>query len=105
MAVLDTSNSGSSGLFPRPGAYAQDFPNLSVQELWAHHLEAEAHLTQKFGFKWTPDGRPYQDIVMDAMRVRMKHNRSQSLWPFRVLYRYFVTRRRISNRSVVEQFP
>jgi hypothetical protein len=105
LTILDTSNSGSIGLFPRPGAYAQSFPNLSVQELWRRHLEGEAHLAKKFGFQWKPINRSYYELVVKAMRVRMQYNRSQFLWPVRVLYRFFVTRHRIANRTIVEQFP
>jgi hypothetical protein len=105
LTILDTSNSGALGLFPRPGAYAQSFPNISAQDLWRLHLEGEAHLTKKFGCQWKPINRSYYDLVVEAMRVRMKYNRSQFLWPVRVLYRFFVTRHRIANRSIVEQFP
>jgi hypothetical protein len=105
LTILDTSNSGSLGLFPRPGAYVQSFPNISAQETWQRHLEGEAHLTKKFGFHWVPIKHPYEELVVEAMRVRMKFNRSQSFWPFRVLYRYFVTRHRIANRTIMQQFP
>lgn len=105
LTILDTSNSGSLGLFPRPRAYAQSFPNLSAQETWKRHLDGEAYLTKKFGFKGLPIMRPYEDLVADAMRVRMKYNRAQLFWPIRVLYRYFVTRHRIANRTIMEQYP
>jgi hypothetical protein len=105
LTILDTSNSGSLGLFPRPGAYAQSFPNISAQELWRKHQEGEAYLTQKFGFRWVPIKRTYEELVTEAMRIRMKYNRSQFLWPVRVLYRYFVTRHVIANRTIAQQFP
>ncbi len=105
MMILDTGSSGSQGLFPRPGAYAQSFPNLQPQFVWQKHLEGEAYLMQKFGYRWMPMDRPYEEILVDAMRIRMKHNRSQSLWPFRVLYRYFVTRHQLVNRTIAQQFP
>jgi len=105
LTILDTSTSGSLGLFPRPGAYGQSFPGLSPQEMWRRHLEGEAHLTKKFGYRWVPLKRPYGEIVADAMRVRMRYNRSQLLWPFRVLYRYAVTRHRLVNRTIAQQFP
>ena len=40
LTVLDTTNSGSLDLFPRPGAYKQKFPGMSVQETWQRHLGA-----------------------------------------------------------------
>jgi hypothetical protein len=105
LTVLDTSNSGTLGLFPRPGAYAQSLPRISAQETWRRHLEGEAQLTKKFGFQWVPIARSYEELLTAAMRIRMKHNRSQSFWPVRVLYRYFVTRHLTSNKSIAQQFP
>lgn len=105
LTILDTSNSGSLGLFPRPGAYAQSFPSISAQEVWERHLAGEAHLSKKFGFRWAPLKRDYEDLVVEAMRIRMKYNRSQLFWPIRVLYRYFITRHRIANRTIMQQFP
>jgi hypothetical protein len=104
LTILDTTNSGSPDLFPRPGGYKQNFPGISVQEIWRHHLEGEAHLSKKFGYEWTPINRPYEELLAAAMPIRMNHNRSQSFWPFRVLYRYFVTGRRNYNRSIRQQF-
>lgn len=105
LTILDTTNSGSPDLFPRPGAYKQNFPRVSTQETWQRHLEGEAHLSKKFGYQWVPINRPYEEILASAMRVRMSHNRSKSFWPFRVLYRNFVTGRRNINRSIQQQFP
>jgi hypothetical protein len=105
LTILDTTNSGSPDLFPRPGAYKQNFPGISVQEIWRHHLEGESQLSKKFGFDWRPINRPYEELLAGAMRIRMNHNRSQSLWPFRVLFRYFVTGRRHYNQSIQRRFP
>ena len=104
LTILDTGTSGSGGLFPRPGAYLQSFPNISPQEAWQRHLESEAYLSKKFGYIWVPLKRPYEQILPEAMRLRMKYNRSQLFWPFRVLYRYFVTRHLIKNRTIAQQF-
>jgi hypothetical protein len=105
LTLLDTSNSGSIGLFPRPGAYAQSFPGISAEEIWRRHLEGEAYLNEKFKFPRVHITRPYEDVVVSAMRIRMQYNRAQSFWPVRVLYRYFVTRKKIANRTVMQQFP
>jgi hypothetical protein len=103
--ILDTSNSGSLGLFPRPGAYAQSFPGISAEEVWKRHLEGEEYLTTKFGFPWVRIKMPYLQLVAEATRIRMQYARSQSFWPFRVLYRYFVTRHTIRNKTVMQQYP
>jgi len=105
LTVLDTGTSGSLGLFPRPGAYAQSFPNISARDAWQRHLEGEKHLSEKFGFVWVPLKRSYEDLFVAAARLRMKYNRAQAFWPIRVLYRYFVTRHCVVNRSIAQQFP
>ena len=105
LTVLDTTNSGSFDLVPRPGAYRQNFPGISVSDTWRRHLEGEAHLSQKFGYQWSTINRPSEELLADAMRVRMSYNRSQSFWPLRVLYRNFVTGRRDINQSIMHQFP
>ena len=105
LTILDTSNSSTLGMFPRPGAYAQNFPKAPAQEVWRRHLDGEEHLSRKFGFRWVPIAKSYEELFMAAVRVRMKHNRSQLFWPVRVLYRYFVTRHLTTNRPIATQFP
>lgn len=102
---FDSSNSGSLGLFPRPGAFAQSFPGLSAEELWKRHLEGETYLMQRFGLKPLNTNRPYVETFFELTRIRMQYVRSQSFWPVRVLYRFFVTRRRMVNRTVMQNYP
>lgn len=104
LKILDTSSSGTIGMLPRPGAYAQSIPGASAQEIWEKHLEGEAHLKMKLGLRPERVNRPYEETMMEALRVRMQHNRSQFLWPVRVLYRYFVTRHLIKGRTIAQQF-
>jgi hypothetical protein len=103
--IVDTTNSRNLGMFPRPGAYAQGFPHASAQETWQKHLEGEIYLRERFGLKLASDNRPYQELVIAAMRIRMKYNCSQFLWPVRVLVRYFVTRHFMVNRTIAQQYP
>ena len=105
LTVLDSTASNAIGLFPRPGGYAQSFPGITPQELWRRHLEGEAHLTAKFGYHWQPMGGEYEDILVDAARLRMQVVRSQSFWPARVLYRFFVTRPKLLNKTIAQQYP
>jgi hypothetical protein len=105
LTVLDTGASASIGLMPRPGAYAQAFPGATPEEVWQRHLEGEAHLSAKFRYDWRPLNRDYVDILIDAARLRMQFVRSQFLWPARVLYRFAVTRHKLVNKTIAEQFP
>lgn len=104
-AVLDTSTSRSQGLFPRPGAYAQSFPNASIEDVWQRHLEAETFLGERYGLRLVPAENSYEELVLPAMRLRMTFARSQALWPVRVLYRWAVTRHTRVNRTVAQQCP
>ena len=102
---LCTDNSGNLGLFPRPGSYNQSYPNTSPQELWKRHLEGEAYLSRKFGCQWAPLTQSFEEVVLASIRLKMQYNRSQFMWPVRVLYRYFVTCHLLKNRSIMEQYP
>jgi hypothetical protein len=90
-------------LFLRPGAYAQSFPKASIEELLQRHLDAELFLGERHGLRLLASGYSYEQLVLPAMRLRMKHGRSQFLWPVRVLYRWAVTRHRLVNRTVAQQ--
>lgn len=102
---LETSSSGSLGLFPRPGAYVQSFPDISAEEIWKRHLEGEEYINKKFGYPWVRIKTPFLEFILQMLRIKMQHVRSESFWPFRVLYRYFVTRHSIRNKTIMEQFP
>jgi hypothetical protein len=103
---LETSNSGDTGMFPRrPGKYAQDFPNVSPDELWRRHLEAETYLLQKFKIEQKSLSMPYEQLLLHNMRLQMRYIRSIPFYPFRALYWFAVTRRRMANRSIQQQFP
>jgi hypothetical protein len=105
LTILDTSNSGSPYLFPRPRAYRQSFRGASVEDVWRRHLEGEAYLTQKFGYQWASKPGPYEELLLPAIRLRMNYVRSQFLWPFKVAFRYFVAGRLHENRTIAQQFP
>lgn len=103
---LDTGTSGSIGMFPRrPNQYQQSFPNISPDEAWQHHLEAEAYLMRKFNIQWKSLRMPYEQILFKATRLQMQFVRSIPFYPFLALYWYFVSRRRMANRSIQQQYP
>jgi hypothetical protein len=103
---LDTGTSGSTGMFPRrPHQYQQSFPNVTPDEAWRRHLEAENYLASRFGIQLKPLSMPYEQILLKAMRLRMQFVRSIPFYPFCALYWFFVTRNRMANRSIQQQFP
>jgi hypothetical protein len=103
---LDTGTSGSTSMFPqRPNQYQQSFPNVPPDEVWRRHLEAEAYLMNKFGLKWKALTMPYEQVLLNAIRLRMQFVRSIPFYPFRALYWYAVMRSRMANRSIQQQYP
>jgi hypothetical protein len=46
-----------------------------------------------------------EQLLPEAIQLRMKYNRAQTFWPPRVLYRFFVTRHRVANKNIAQQFP
>ncbi|MDB6111061.1 MAG: hypothetical protein JWR69_2811 [Pedosphaera sp.] len=103
---LNTGTSNGIGMFPAiPGSYKQGFPNASIEEAWQHHLQAEEYLMRKFGIVWKPLTMPYQQSILEGIRRQMSYVRSIPLWPARTLYWFAVTRKRMANRSVQQQYP
>ncbi|HSY19974.1 MAG TPA: hypothetical protein VK815_16640 [Candidatus Acidoferrales bacterium] len=102
---LETSNSGSSGMFPaRPKVYKQSFPGMTPEQLWQRHLEGEAYAMGKFSIAWHPLNQPYEQILINSLRMTMNYVRSIPFYPFRALYWYFVTRNLVNNRTIQQQF-
>lgn len=103
---LETSTSGSVGMFPqRPHQYQQSFPNAAPEEAWKRHLEAEAYLMERFGLKFRPLTMPFEQMVLKDLRLRMNFVRSIPFYPFLALYWFAVSRFRMRNRSIQQQFP
>jgi hypothetical protein len=106
LTSFDTGTSGNIGMFPvRPGNYKQSFPGIRADEAWQRHLEGEDYLRAKFGFQFRPLSQPYQQTLVNVMRLHMRHVRSLFLWPFRALYWYAFKRGKMANRSIQMQYP
>jgi hypothetical protein len=104
--ALTTANSGSIGMFPiTPGSYKQSFPGANAEVLWQKHLEAEMYLMNKFGLRFEPVTKAYEQRVIEGIRKQMAHVRSIPFYPFLALYWFAVTRKRMANLSIQQQFP
>lgn len=102
---LTTGTSGSIGMFPvRPGLYQQSFPNVPPETAWQKHLDAEQYLIGRFGIKMQPLSMSYDQLMLKGIVLRMQHVRSIPLYPFLALYWFFVTRSKMANRSVQDQY-
>jgi len=103
---LETSTSGDIGMFPRrPNKYVQSFPNVTPDEMWQRHLEAETYLLKKVKIEEKTLSMPYQQLLLYNIRLNMQYVRSIPFYPFRALYWYAVMRRRMINRSIQQQYP
>lgn len=106
LALLETSNSGSLGMFPpRPNCYPQSLPGADADQLWQRHMEAESYLIQRFGIQWRPLSGSYQENVLTSMRASMAYVRSIPFYPFRALYWYAVSRRKLASQSIEQRYP
>ena len=103
---LETSMSGSTGMFPaRSNAFRQSFPGATLDEICQRHLEAEDYLMKKFNLRWKPLTLSPEERTIKGIRLHMQHVRSIPFYPVRALYWYAVSRRKIANRTVQQQFP
>jgi hypothetical protein len=103
---LTTASNTGIGMFPfEPGTYKQGFPQLGPDLLWQRHMEAEAHLINKFGFRWQPLTKTFEQMTLDAIRRQMLHVRSIPLYPFRAIYWFTVKRKQMANRTIQQQYP
>jgi len=103
---LTTATSGSIGMFPqRPGAYKQSYPGMTAADAWQRHLDGEAHLMHKFSLGWQPLTLPYQEALLNSIRLQMQFVRLIPLYPIRALWWYAVMRKKLANRSVQQQYP
>jgi hypothetical protein len=103
---LTTATSNHVGMLPvESGSYKQGFPNASVEDAWHRHLEAEEYLIRKFGIVQQPLTMDLQQCIMEGIRRQVRYVRSIPLWPVRSLYWFAVTRKRMANRSVQQQYP
>jgi hypothetical protein len=102
---LETSTSGSSGMHLAPKSFKQSFPGIPPHEAWGRHLEGEEHLIKTRGFVLTPLSKPFKEALLEEIRETIRFTRSQPFWILRQYYRFFVTRYRIRNRTIAEQYP
>jgi hypothetical protein len=106
ISFFETGTSSTMGMFPaRPNTYRQCYPDARADIAWQHHLEAEDYLMKKFGIVWRPLSQPYEQTLINSLRMWMKYIRSLPLWPFRALYWYAFKRGKIANKSAQMLYP
>ncbi len=103
---LETSTGGSAGMFPpRSNQYLQSFPGATADVAWQRHLEGETYVMSRFGARFQPLTLSFEEILLKGIRMRMEYVRAIPFYPFRALYWFFISRSRLANRTVEQQFP
>ena len=105
---LTTTRGSHAFVHPRPaGMHIQGFMNLSLEQLWARHLEAELFLLE--GRKVTVTKLPaeLQDHVVmieRALRQQGEFIKRVPLYLLKAPYWFYVKRHRMVNKTVAQQF-
>ena len=100
---LTTCSSADTLTLPQPpGAYRQVFTDLTIDEQYQRHLEAEVLLTERLRMQPQPISEPFERVVIDAIHRQMAYVKSLPGWPIRGVW-WYLTRLRKINRSVEDQ--
>ena len=101
---LTTCDTMDGNLFPAfPGSYKQSFSNISLDHLWAHHIEMENYLMDKGKAQLLERDVSFEQDFNEATQKQIKFIRSLPFWPFRGAYWYFIRRRIWHNKSIKTQ--
>jgi len=89
---LTTCSRKDGHFFPqRPGAYLQSFSDITLDDLWIRHQEAEHYLIKNGHCKLHSKRCSFEEVFIKAIRKQLGYVRSIKLWPIRPLY-WFLTR-------------
>jgi hypothetical protein len=88
---------------PRPGAYVQTFSQVSLDEQWRRHTEAERFLTSRGHVRYRSNLPPFVESITTAIHGQVAHVRSLPFWPFRGVFWFASRRTRWHDLSIQEQ--
>jgi hypothetical protein len=101
---LTSSKSADSLSLPfPPKAFVQVFEEASLDELLREHEKGLAFLKERFGLMPVAPDRPLRDLILFTLKTQMAQVQSQQLWQLKVGWWYLTRRRRLKNKSVIEQ--
>ena len=101
---LTTGSTKEGNLTPKPpGHYHQTFSNLSLEQLWEKHVEAENYLVEKAGVKPPDVVLTFEDEITTAVQKELAYHKTIPLYHFRVPWWYFVRRNRLHNKTIRQQ--
>ena len=104
---LTTTRSASAFALPRPpGSHIQGFMNLSLELLWARHLEGELYLLDQRKIAVTPLPAELQDAVFlieRELREQGKFIKAVPLYLLKAPWWFYVRRHRMVNKTLAQQ--
>lgn len=101
---LTTGSADGGQLIPRrPGSYCQTFSQLSIDDLWARHVDMENYLIDEGGAELVRLDVSFKEKLAESMREEIGFLRQIRLWPLRAIYWYFTRRKARHNLSIQEQ--
>ncbi len=101
---LTSSKSADSLSLPfPPKAFMQVFEDASLDELMREHQKGVAFLHQRFGLVPVAPDRPLRDLILFTVKTQMALVQSQPLWQLKLAWWHMTRRRRLKNKSVIEQ--
>jgi hypothetical protein len=101
---LTSNNSRDAQFSPaRPGRYMQTFSPVTLDELWAKHIEAENYLMDAGRAQLVQKEFIIEKEFIDSCRRQNAYTRSIPLWYLKGAYWYLIRRNIRHNKSVKQQ--
>ncbi len=104
MISVTSNNSRSAQFSPwRPGRYQQTFSPVTLDELWAKHLEAENYLMDTGDAQLVQKEFRIEEEVIDSCRRQNAYLRSIPFWYLKGAYWFFIRKNMLHNKSIKQQ--
>jgi hypothetical protein len=102
--ALATGNGKDTTVLPQsPGVYQQGFRNISLDEQWHLHINAENYLMDKGGANLVERDLDLERDFTEAIREQMVYLQNLSFWPLRSVYWHFIRKGRWRNVTIEQQ--
>jgi hypothetical protein len=104
MISLTSNNSRAAQFSPwRPGRYQQTFSPVTLDQLWAKHIEAENYLMDAGGAQLVQKEFNMEKEIIDSCRRQNAYTRSIPFWYLKGAYWFFIRKNIRHNKSVKQQ--
>ncbi len=101
---LTTGNTADAVFIPQPpDSYVQAFTDKTLDELWDMHLVSEQYVLDRLHLQPKRIDKPFDQVVIGAIRKQMGYVQSMVFWPLRTAWWYFVRRGQRVNLTIEQQ--